>query len=94
LVSVSYCSSTQGCSCVSPGCEPIARAVVADLKERRITMPPPALAERLALAGRALARRQSHRDLIHSLSDAQCAELEGLLTGRAEDGPGATHEKF
>ena len=75
--------------------EPIARAVVADLKERRITMPPPALVERLALAGRALARRQSHRDLaetlrvcrcIHGLGDEQRASLEALLTERAEDG--------
>lgn len=65
--------------------EPIARAVVADLKERRITMPPPALVERLALAGRALARRQSHRDLIRGLGDAQAAALQALLTERAED---------
>ena len=66
--------------------EPIARAVVADLKERRITMPPPALVERLALAGRALARQQSHRDLIRDLGEAQRAALEALLTERAEDG--------
>ncbi len=66
--------------------EPIACAVVADLKERRITMPPPALVERLALAGRALARRQSHHDLIRGLGDEQRAALEALLTERAEDG--------
>lgn len=66
--------------------EPIARAVVADLKERRITMPPPALVERLALAGRAMARRQAHRDLARGLSDSQRAALEVLLTERAEDG--------
>ncbi|MBY0331339.1 MAG: Tn3 family transposase [Acetobacteraceae bacterium] len=66
--------------------EPIVRAVVADLKERRITVPPPALVERLALAGRALARRQSHRDLTRDLSGGQRALLEALLTERAEDG--------
>ncbi len=64
--------------------EPIARAVMADLKERRITMPL-ALVERLALAGRALARRQSHRDLIRGLDDEQRAALETLLTARADD---------
>jgi TnpA family transposase len=66
--------------------EPIARAVIEDLKERRITVPAPALVERLALAGRAWARRQSHRDLAHGLDDAQRALLEALLTDRAEDG--------
>jgi TnpA family transposase len=66
--------------------EPIARAVMADLKERRITMPPPALVERLALAGRALARRQSHGDLIRDLSHEQRRALDALLTERADDG--------
>jgi TnpA family transposase len=65
--------------------EPIARAVIEDLKERRITVPAPALVERLALAGRAWARRQSHRDLARSLDDVQRALLEALLTDRAED---------
>ena len=66
--------------------EPIACAVIEDLKERRITVPPPALVERLALAGRAWARRQSHRDLARGLDYAQRALLEALLTDRAEDG--------
>ena len=66
--------------------EPIARAVIEDLKERRITVPAPALVERLALAGRAWARRQSHRDLAGGLGDAQRARLEALLINRAEDG--------
>ncbi len=66
--------------------EPIARAVIEDLKERRITVPAPALVERLALAGRAWARRQSHRDLARDLDDTQRALLEVLLTDRAEDG--------
>jgi TnpA family transposase len=66
--------------------EPIARAVIEDLKERRITVPAPALVERLALAGRARARRQSHRDLARGLDDAQRVLLEVLLTDRAEDG--------
>lgn len=66
--------------------EPIARAVIEDLKERRITVPAPALVERLALAGRAWARRQSHRDLARGLDDAQRALIEALLTDRADDG--------
>jgi hypothetical protein len=66
--------------------EPIARAVIEDLKERRITVPAPALVERLALAGRAWARRQSHRDLARGLDDAQRARLEALLINRAEHG--------
>lgn len=75
--------------------EPIARAVIDDLKERCITVPPPALVERLALAGRAWARRQSHRDLaetlrvcrwIRDLPNAARIGLEDLLTKRAEDG--------
>jgi hypothetical protein len=49
-------------------------------------MPPPALVERLVLAGRALARRQSHRDLIRDLSDEQRRALNALLTERADDG--------
>ena len=65
--------------------EPIAHAVIEGLKERRITVPAPALVERLALAGRAWARRQSHRDLARGLDDAQRARLEALLTDRAED---------
>jgi TnpA family transposase len=66
--------------------EPIVRAVVEDLKERRITMPSPALVERLALAGRAIARRQSHRDLARGLDEVQRGALEALLTDRTEDG--------
>jgi TnpA family transposase len=66
--------------------EPIARAVIDDLKERRITVPPPTLVERLALAGRAWARRQSHRDLIRDLADEARIGLEDLLTKHAEDG--------
>ena len=62
------------------------RVLVADLKESRVTMPPPALVERLALAGRAMARRQSHRDLARGLDGAQSTALEALLTERADDG--------
>lgn len=58
------------CAAGTDRSEPIARAVVADLKERRITMPPSALVEPLALAGRATARRQSHRDLARGLDEA------------------------
>src|SRR4029453_1906839 len=51
--------------------EPIARAGIEDLQERRITVPAPALVERRAPAGRAWARRQSHRDLARNLDDVQ-----------------------
>jgi uncharacterized protein DUF4158 len=71
--------------------EPIARAVMADLKERRITMPPPALVEWLALAGRALARRQWHCDLIRHLNGEQRRALHALLTKRADHGRTALH---
>ena len=64
----------------------LGRAVIEDLKERRINVPAPALVERLALAGRAWARRQSQRDLARGFDDAQRALLEALLTDRAEDG--------
>ncbi len=59
--------------------------MIEDLKERRITVPARTLVERLALAGRAWARRQSHRDLARGLHDVQRALLEALLTDRAED---------
>lgn len=39
--------------------------------------------ERLALAGRAAARRQAHRDLIRDLDAATCAALDNLLTETA-----------
>ena len=95
---VDYRASIRAASACAAGTdkgEPIARAVIEDLKERRITVPPPALVERLALAGRAWARRQSHRDLaetlrvcrcIRDLPDAARLGLEALLTQRAEDG--------
>ena len=49
--------------------EPIVRAILEDLKLRRVIVPLPSMVERLALAGRAWARRQSYRDLIRGLDN-------------------------
>ena len=65
--------------------EPIVRAILEDLKLRRVVVPLPDLVERLALAGRAWARRQSYRDLIRGLDDPSRCTLEAMLTTRAED---------
>jgi TnpA family transposase len=69
--------------------EPIVRAIIDDLKVRRIIVPTAPLVERFALAGRALARRQAHRDLIRGLDADTCLRLEALLTTRVE-GDGRT----
>ena len=67
---------------------PIVTAVLADLKERRILVPAPALIERFALAGRAQARRHAHRELGRGLDDVTQGRLAALLTDRADwDGP-------
>jgi hypothetical protein len=64
--------------------EPIVRAIVEDLKLRRVIVPLPDLIERLALAGRAWARRQAYRDLTRDLSGTTRAGLAALLTTRVE----------
>jgi TnpA family transposase len=64
--------------------EPIVRAIVEDLKLRRVIVPLPDLVERLALAGRAWARRQAYRDLTSDLSETSRAGLAALLTTRVE----------
>jgi hypothetical protein len=69
--------------------EPIVRAIIDDLKVRRIIVPAAPLVERFALAGRALARRQAHRDLIRGLDANTCLRLEALLSTRVE-GDGRT----
>ena len=66
--------------------EPIVRAVIDDLKLRRIIVPPALLVERFALAGRAFARRHAHRELIRRLDAGTRQRLEALLTTRVEDG--------
>ena len=65
--------------------EAIVRAILEDLKVRRVIVPLPGLVERLALAGRAWARRQSYRDLTRDLGDTARCALAALLSIRAED---------
>jgi len=64
---------------------PIAVAVVAELKALRIIVPGSRLIERLALAGRAMARRQACRHLIEGLGSTSLAALDALLVERAGD---------
>jgi TnpA family transposase len=65
--------------------EPIVRAIIDDLKARRVIAPAPALIERFALAGRARARQQSYRDLIRGLDEPTRQSLEALLTIQPDD---------
>jgi hypothetical protein len=65
--------------------EPIVRAIIDDLKARRVIVPAPALIERFALAGRARARQQSYRDLIRGLDEPTRQSLEALLTIQPDD---------
>lgn len=65
--------------------EPIALAVIDALKAARIVVPGGRLIERLALAGRAMARRQAYRHLINDLGPTSLAALDELLTERAGD---------
>lgn len=60
--------------------EPIVRAIIETLKINGILIPGADRIERLALAGRAAARREAHRDLIRGLDAATCATLDNLLT--------------
>ncbi|MGH7105509.1 MAG: Tn3 family transposase [Acetobacteraceae bacterium] len=64
--------------------EPIVRAIIERLKINGILIPGADRIERLALAGRAAARRQAHRDLIRGLDAATCAALDNLLTETAD----------
>lgn len=63
--------------------EPIALAVIDALKVARIVVPGARLIERLALAGRAMARRQAYRHLITGLGPATLASLDELLSERS-----------
>lgn len=71
--------------------EPIVRAIIDDLKVRRIIVPPALLVERFALAGRAFARRYAHRELARGLDTGACERLEALLTARIEDDGRTVH---
>ena len=66
--------------------EPIVRAVIDDLKTRRIIVPPALLVERFALAGPAFARHHAHRELIRGLDAGPRQRLDALLTTRVEEG--------
>jgi hypothetical protein len=66
--------------------EAIVRAILDDLKARRIIVPVASLVERFALAGRAWARRQAYRDLVRHLDPPTREQLEALLTAQTEEG--------
>jgi len=59
--------------------QPIAAAVVAALRAARIILPGAAVVERVAIAGRARARKRAADALLAGLSEAQVAKLDGLL---------------
>ncbi|EKI31724.1 tnpA, transposase domain protein, partial [Escherichia coli 3006] len=61
---------------------PITRAVINKLKDQKLLAPAPAQLIRLAMAGRAAARRLSYRELIRDLKPSSISALEQLLTER------------
>ncbi|MDA6914787.1 DUF4158 domain-containing protein, partial [Escherichia coli] len=61
---------------------PITRAVINKLKDQKLLAPAPAQLIRLAMAGRADARRLSYRELIRDLKPSSISALEQLLTER------------
>jgi hypothetical protein len=76
--------AAESCATATEKGEPIVLAIIAELKARQIIVPGSQLVERFALAGRATARRQAHRDLIRDLDGTTCAALEALLTETAD----------
>ncbi|MBB3966988.1 MULTISPECIES: Tn3 family transposase [Rhizobium] len=64
---------------------PITKAVIEALKDRMLLVPVPELLIRLALAGRAAARRQAYRELIRGLEQSSIEALDQLLAERAGD---------
>ncbi|WP_455908686.1 Tn3 family transposase [Serratia liquefaciens] len=62
---------------------PITRAVIDQLKDKKLLVPVPTQLIRLAMAGRAAARRLSYRELIRDLEPSSITALEQLLTERA-----------
>jgi hypothetical protein len=62
---------------------PITRAVIDQLKDKKLLVPVPTQLIRLAMAGRATARRLSYRELIRDLEPSSVTALEQLLTERA-----------
>lgn len=63
--------------------KPIAKAVIEALKDRKLLVPVPELLIRLAMAGRAAARRQAYRGLIRGLEQASIGALDQLLTDQS-----------
>ncbi|HBE5174669.1 TPA: DUF4158 domain-containing protein, partial [Escherichia coli] len=61
---------------------PITRAVINKLKDQKLLAPAPAQLIRLAMAGRAAARRLSYRELIRDQKPSSISALEQLLTER------------
>lgn len=61
---------------------PITRAVIDKLKDKKLLVPSPTQLIRLAMAGRAAARRLSYRELIRDLEPSSITALEQLLTER------------
>jgi len=65
--------------------KPITKAVIEALKDRKLLVPMPELLIRLAMAGRAAARRQAWRGLIRDLEQPSMAALDQLLIDRSGD---------
>jgi TnpA family transposase len=65
--------------------EPITTAVIEALKDRKLLVPVPELLIRLAMAGRAAARRQAYRGLIRDLEQLSLDALDQLLIDRSGD---------
>lgn len=65
--------------------EPITKAVIEALKARKLLVPVPELLIRLAMAGRAAARRQAYRGLIRGLEQPSIEALAQLLIDRSGD---------
>ena len=57
----------------------IVSAMIAHLRERGILLPSPRELERLALAGRSLARKRAYKNLVEGLSPETIAGLEALV---------------
>ncbi|MGX5668797.1 DUF4158 domain-containing protein [Rhizobium daejeonense] len=65
--------------------EPITKAVIEALKNRKLLVPVPELLIRLAMAGRAAARRQAYHGLIRGLEQASIEALDQFLIDRSGD---------
>lgn len=63
----------------------ITRSVIETLKDRKLLVPAPELLIRLAMAGRAAARRQAYRELIRGLEQRSVEALDQLLVERTGD---------